>query len=141
MKHTYQIQGMSCKGCLRTVKNALSEVDGVTDVTIDFDNETATIEMEHHIDIAEFENAVQQKKAKYHIYPLKAAGVKTRTYPINGMTCNGCKTHVEKTLKQVGGVVDANVDLHKAEATIHTNGNIPFETFDKALKDLSLIHI
>ena len=135
MKHTYQIQGMSCKGCLRTVKNALSDVTGVTDVAIDFENQTASVDMEQHINIATFESAVQEKNAKYHIHPLKSDGVKTRTYPIQGMTCNGCRAHVEKTLQQVDGVVDVTVDLEKAEAVIDMESIIPFETFQDALKN------
>ena len=46
MKHKYQIQGMTCKGCMRTVNNALSEVEGVKNVEIDFEASTAVIEME-----------------------------------------------------------------------------------------------
>jgi heavy metal translocating P-type ATPase len=135
MKHTYQIQGMSCKGCLRTVKSALSDVVGVTDVAINFENQTATIEMEQHIEIEEFENAVQERKAKYHIHPIKPDGIKTRTYPINGMTCNGCRAHVEKTLSQVDGVLDVTVDLEKAEAFIDMKSIIPYETFQEVLKN------
>ncbi|WP_010178165.1 heavy metal translocating P-type ATPase [Aquimarina agarilytica] len=134
MKHTYQIQGMSCKGCLRTVNNALSEVNGVTDVVIDFENQTVTIEMEHHIEIEEFKKALQEKKAKYHIHPIKPDGIKTRTFPINGMTCNGCKSHVEKILQQVDGVVGVSVNLVKAEAVIDMKGIIPFETFQEAME-------
>jgi Cu2+-exporting ATPase len=125
---------MSCTGCLRTVNNALSEVAGVTGVAIDFENETATIEMDKHIEIEEFEKAVQDKKAKYHIHPVKPDGIKTRTYPINGMTCNGCRSHVEKTLGQVDGVVGVSVDLEKAEAVIDMNTIIPYETLQEALK-------
>lgn len=38
------------------------------------------------------------------------------TYQIQGMTCNGCKTHVEETLSKVDGVSRVSVDLQKAEA-------------------------
>ena len=40
------------------------------------------------------------------------------TYHIHGMTCNGCRSHVEETLSKVEGVSKATVDLEKAEATI-----------------------
>jgi len=39
------------------------------------------------------------------------------TYHIHGMTYNGCKTHVEKTLTEVEGVSNASVNLEKEEAT------------------------
>jgi heavy metal translocating P-type ATPase len=59
----------------------------------------------------------------------------THTYHIHGMTCNGCRSHVEKTLAKVEGVVKAAVVLEKAEATIEMEKHIPIETFQEALKN------
>lgn len=55
-------------------------------------------------------------------------------YAISGMSCNGCRSHVEKTLNEVEGVVEAQVDLQKAEATITMNSHIDIETFKEALE-------
>ena len=57
------------------------------------------------------------------------------TYSISGMTCNGCRGHVEKTLSNVAGVTHAGVDLQMAEATIEMESHIPIETFEEALKN------
>lgn len=57
------------------------------------------------------------------------------TYHIHGMTCNGCRTHVEETLSKVEGVSKATVNLEKAEATIEMELHIPIETFQEALKN------
>ena len=40
------------------------------------------------------------------------------TYHIHGMTCNGCRSHVEKTLLKVKSVSNVSVNLEKEEATI-----------------------
>ncbi|WP_422351518.1 heavy metal translocating P-type ATPase [Flagellimonas sp.] len=56
------------------------------------------------------------------------------TYHIHGMTCNGCRNHVEKTLKTVDGVTSAAVDLEKMEATIEMNRHIEINTFQRALE-------
>ncbi len=58
----------------------------------------------------------------------------THTYHIHGMTCNGCRSHVEETLSKVEGVSKATVDLEKAEATIEMKSHISIETFQEALK-------
>ena len=58
----------------------------------------------------------------------------THTYHIHGMTCNGCRTHVEETLSKVEGVTNATVNLEKAEATIEMQSHIPIEKFQEALK-------
>lgn len=57
------------------------------------------------------------------------------TYKISGMSCNGCRSHVEQTLSHVKGVTEANVDLEKAEAVIVMEDHISLNTFQKALAD------
>jgi copper chaperone CopZ len=41
--HTYHIGGMSCGGCVSTVKQKLSSVSGVTSVTVDLGKKEAVI--------------------------------------------------------------------------------------------------
>ncbi len=48
------------------------------------------------------------------------------TLKIQGMTCNHCVMRVQKALKGVAGVQDAQVDLQKAEAAV---------TFDESKVD------
>ncbi|SRX54847.1 heavy metal translocating P-type ATPase [Aequorivita sp. CIP111184] len=57
------------------------------------------------------------------------------TYHIHGMTCSGCRSHVETTLSEVEGVSQATVNLEKAEATIEMETHIPIEKFQEALKN------
>jgi Cu2+-exporting ATPase len=57
------------------------------------------------------------------------------TYYIQGMTCNGCRSHVEKTLSEVEGVSNARVNLEQEEAIIETESHIPIETFQKVLQE------
>ncbi|HLU89774.1 MAG TPA: heavy metal-associated domain-containing protein, partial [Cyclobacteriaceae bacterium] len=59
----------------------------------------------------------------------------THTYNIHGMTCNGCRSHVEQTLKNVDGVRDVQVDLQKAEATVEMESHISLERFQQALEE------
>lgn len=57
------------------------------------------------------------------------------TYKIYGMTCNGCRSHVEKTLNEMPEVTKASVDLEKGEAVIEMHKHIPLEDFQKAFKE------
>lgn len=59
----------------------------------------------------------------------------SNTYHIHGMTCNGCRNHVEETLSKVDCVTKVFVDLAKAEAVIETDTHIPIERLQQALKD------
>ncbi|MGB5323476.1 heavy-metal-associated domain-containing protein, partial [Lutimonas sp.] len=54
-------------------------------------------------------------------------------YHIKGMSCNGCRNHVEKALSEVDGVQKAVVDLEKAEASIEMEAHIPLDVFQQAL--------
>ncbi len=56
------------------------------------------------------------------------------TYEISGMTCMGCRSHVEKTLENIDGVESAYVDLHKAEAILEMGEHISIETLKAELE-------
>lgn len=56
----------------------------------------------------------------------------THTYTITGMSCNGCRTKVEKALNTIDGV-EATVSLNPTVATITTEKHIPIFKLQKAL--------
>jgi len=56
------------------------------------------------------------------------------TYHIHGMSCNGCRSHVESTLSKVEGVIGASVDLQKEEAIIEMHNHITLDIFQEALQ-------
>ncbi|MGJ8731616.1 MAG: heavy metal translocating P-type ATPase [Cellulophaga sp.] len=56
------------------------------------------------------------------------------TYHIHGMTCNGCRGHVEKILSNVKDVTNASVNLEKAEAIIESESHISIDTLKEVLK-------
>ena len=57
----------------------------------------------------------------------------THTYTISGMSCNGCRTHVEGALNKVPGVIQATVKLQEEEAVIEMDSPIDLEVFREAL--------
>lgn len=56
----------------------------------------------------------------------------THTYTITGMSCNGCRTKVEKALNTIDGV-EASVSLDPPVATITMEKHIPIFKLQKAL--------
>ncbi len=60
--------------------------------------------------------------------------VMKHSYHIQGMTCNGCRKHVEETLAKVEGVTMVSVHLEKAEATIEMESHIPIKKFQEVLE-------
>ncbi|AVR44285.1 ATPase [Christiangramia fulva] len=138
MKHTYKITGMTCNGCRSHVEETLNKVKGVEKAHVDLKKAEAVIEMKKHIKISEFQDALAQDGGNYQIHlPEKSPkGDKmTHTYRVEGMTCNGCRSHVEKALSGVKGVIQASVNLEKGEAEIIMDHHIELETFEKALQE------
>jgi copper chaperone CopZ len=54
-------------------------------------------------------------------------------YQISGMTCNGCRSDVEKRLNAVPGVKEAMVTLENEQAVILMTSHISIKTFQEAL--------
>jgi len=106
MKHTYHIHGMTCNGCRSHVEETLSKVEGVSHTTVNLEKEEATIEMESHIPIEKFQDALKTDGGRYSIHNLgehhhstdikeekpKAKGTGTFYCP---MHCEGDKTYLE----------------------------------------------
>jgi copper chaperone len=57
---TYSVTGMTCGGCVRNVKAAISSVEGVKDVQIDFKNRQAVVTSDGPLDDAAVKAAVDE---------------------------------------------------------------------------------
>lgn len=147
MTHTYNISGMTCNGCRGHVEQILSNIAGVSEASVDLEKALATISMDKHIPLEKFQEALKNEGDRYAIsnvaHVLSDSNTDstsrnhkmTHTYDITGMTCNGCRSHVEKILTGVENVVAATVDLENAKATISMDGHIGIEKFQEALKN------
>lgn len=59
----------------------------------------------------------------------------THTFTISGMSCDGCRKHVEEALATVEGVEKAEVNLEKESATIEMKDSISIDKLQAALAD------
>ncbi|MFM9909223.1 MAG: heavy-metal-associated domain-containing protein [Chitinophagaceae bacterium] len=72
MTHTYQLTGMTCGSCEAKVKLALLMVANVTDVVVSKNDNTATITMDKHIALSDFQKVLD---SKYHIAAINHSEV------------------------------------------------------------------
>lgn len=103
MKHRYSVSGMSCKNCKAHVEKTLGQVEGVTAVHVDLLKSEAEIEMDRHIPLERFRQALQDNGGHYDIHPygeLPAMPVKKMVPQSTGsgiwycpMRCEGEKTY------------------------------------------------
>lgn len=61
MTHTYQLTGMTCGSCEAKVKAALLMVENVTKVDVSKDENSATITMDKHIALQDFQKVLDDK--------------------------------------------------------------------------------
>lgn len=69
MKKNYELTGMSCGGCVSSVKNALQKFAGVEEAEVHLHPQTATLKMNKPIDVKDLQ--AQLNKAGH--YTIKEA--------------------------------------------------------------------
>ncbi|MEJ2585423.1 MAG: heavy metal translocating P-type ATPase [Robiginitalea sp.] len=106
MKHTYHIHGMTCMGCRSHVETTLAGVEGVSSVSVDLEHEKAVIEMDEHLPLEAFQEALNGIGGHYSIHmpgeppeqahqaPQTPKGKRTGTFYCP-MQCEGDKTYSE----------------------------------------------
>ncbi|MEW5934994.1 MAG: heavy metal-associated domain-containing protein, partial [Bacillota bacterium] len=60
---------------------------------------------------------------------------RTVTLAVRGMMCASCVAHVEKALRGVAGVADAEVNLASERATVRLTGDVELEQLLKAVEE------
>ena len=67
MTHTYTVTGMTCGGCEAKVKSSLLSMPNVLSAQVSKADNTAAIEMDKHIPLSDFQNALGGETSKYKI--------------------------------------------------------------------------
>lgn len=71
MKKRIIVEGMSCGHCVNHVKNALEEVNGVTNVNVDLQSKTALIEVNDSVKDGDVKFAIED--AGYEVVSIEEA--------------------------------------------------------------------
>ena len=122
----YNIEGMGCTGCANTIQKKLSEVAGVTAVTVDFATKKATVETDREIPFEALEKALEGTHYSIHqasnsegsgvfYCPMHCEGDKTYDHPGD---CPVCGMHL---VEQVGGAQQQH--HHHEESPKKTKGS------------------
>ncbi|MBJ6125817.1 heavy metal translocating P-type ATPase [Microvirga splendida] len=109
------IQGMTCASCVNRVEKAIRSVEGVSAANVNLATERAHVE---------FASAGADPLAVAEA--IRQAGYEpsdsTVELKIDGMTCASCVGRVEKALRRVPGVLEANVNLATERASVRYLG-------------------
>ena len=105
------VGGMSCASCVATIEQGLSELEGVSEASVNLATEMADITYDaERASPEQFVRTIEQLGYE--------PGVATVTLHVLDMSCASCVEAIEKSLARVDGVLSANVNLATEEATV-----------------------
>ena len=116
-QETLAIEGMTCASCVGRVEKALKKVVGVEHAEVNLATEKAVVSASQPLDLAALSQAVV--RAGFNV--VAAASIEL---VIEGMTCASCVARVEKALKKVQGVQQAQVNLATERAWVQANAHV-----------------
>ena len=126
---TFALEGMTCASCAMRIEKGLKKVPGVADAQVNLATEQATVT--YNAAQTGPEQMVQKVEAVgYKAIPLVVPAPKPvepqvqeahTTLALEGMTCASCAMRIEKGLKRVPGVIDAQVNLATERGTVTYN--------------------
>jgi Cu+-exporting ATPase len=105
------IGGMHCATCVATIEKGLSNLDGVEQASVNFATERATVSYDPN-----------RTSPEVMANTIRDLGYQPRLEKVDifvqGMHCAACVQNVEKALKNVDGVISANVNFATERATV-----------------------
>lgn len=118
------VEGMTCASCVGRVERALKAVPGVQTAMVNLATERADITFGDRADPQAAVGAIES--AGY------AVREETTELGIEDMTCASCVGRVEKALRQIPGVIEANVNLATERARVRHSAGIVTTTMLEA---------
>ena len=141
----FPVEGMTCASCVNRIERYLRKLDGVEAANVNLATETAAVRFDpSRVDLDHLRSAVEA--AGYEARMDRAervgaggsttveigfrapdgglAGPRTLALDIEGMTCASCVNRIERYLRKVDGVVEANVNLATERASIVTRPEV-----------------
>jgi Cu+-exporting ATPase len=110
------IQGMSCASCVVRIEKSLRAMEGVREVNVNLATEKANIVYDPSL--VEPESIKKAVEDLGYGVPQELRKEEKITIAIGGMTCAACVNRIEKGLRKIEGVTDAQVNLATERATL-----------------------
>lgn len=126
---TLPVEGMTCAACSARVERALGAVEGVAEARVNLATERAAVRFDpRRLSTADLVRAVRERG-----YDVRTAEA---TLHVQGMTCAACVARVERALRQLDGVLEAQVNLATEQARVrYVPGVTGPEAFRQAVRE------
>jgi Cu+-exporting ATPase len=105
------IAGMTCANCANTVERTLKRTTGVANAAVNYANERAVVEFDPSV-VKPAEMIERVRKAGYDVTLAQTE------LPLLGMTCTNCANAIQRSLRKLPGISEANVNYASERASI-----------------------
>jgi len=153
----FPVEGMTCASCVNRIERYLRKVDGVLEANVNLATESASVRFdpvrvdldglraaveaagyEARIDRAEVTGGTdtggQVVELGFRAPATALAGPRALALDIEGMTCASCVNRIERYLRKVDGVVEANVNLATERASVVARPDVTVEQLVAAVE-------
>ncbi|KAJ1851540.1 Cu(2+)-transporting P-type ATPase [Coemansia sp. RSA 1822] len=115
-KQRWQVQGMTCQSCVRSIESALSDKAGIRAVRVSLDDNQATVT--YALDITEHmvTEAIEDCGFDAQVEPGSLRHI--AVLGVHGMTCQSCVRSITSVLNDTSGVTAVDVELEAEQATV-----------------------
>ncbi len=127
---TLGIEGMTCASCAATIENALSKLEGVSEVSVNLAAEKASLK--YDTSVIGIDKIIEKiRDVGYDVETKKT------TFPIKGMTCASCVATIEDGMRDVDGILSVNVNLASERANVeYFHEQVTLNDLKKIVEDL-----
>ena len=150
----FPVEGMTCASCVNRIERYLRKTDGVVAANVNLATETASVRFdpavvdlsglraaveaagyEARVDRAELSGAGPQTvEIGFRAPEGGLAGPRSLALDIEGMTCASCVNRIERYLRKVDGVVEANVNLATERASLVARPDVTIDQLIAAVE-------
>lgn len=108
---TIPVTGMTCANCVKTITRQAKKVEGVAEAEVNFANEKLTFS---------YDPAVTTPQTVIQKIEQVGYGVITQNYElaVTGMTCTNCANNIQRKLRKMDGVLEADVSYANEKALV-----------------------
>ena len=108
------ITGLTCGSCVNSAESAIAQVDGVAKASVNLATGRARLDVKESANAVTTLNAVAQALTNSG-YPAATQSLKLE---LTGVSCGGCISRVETSLKRLPGVLSASANLSLSQAQV-----------------------
>lgn len=122
-----QIGGMDCGGCAKTIKAALQQLPGVTEVKVSFATERLSVTYDaQQLNEAAIHDLITTlgytlEPIPNQSTPVQTLSTQTLQARVGGMDCGGCAKTIAANLQQLAGVTEAAVNFASERLNVTYN--------------------